>query len=798
MASGCADKSSSQDIEDKMDQCRPRHRRPDKALYVPKARRPPTDDGNVSGENTTEQTGFSPSKTPNWSRYRNNKGSWRSSGREYRDHQHGKSSRSPVKKQSEHRDQGTDSTATENAGNDSLCETFNNLSINETSMTSGLDEKRLTASHIDSIAAVHRGSSSAVHRGSSSAVHHGSSSKKSQTFLARAASANDCQEKQYSYRRKSDGSLAEQYRVRRNAQAKEKFQFTKSESYVDVLKRRAGMLQPGLARLSTSTENLRPTLTFVCNQSNLGLPSNTVDNSWECKVENIDSTTVHQSGVLFSPADSAELISLSDTIKDPSGLLTVLESCADKMGNALVYERQENITERKLDPPPVTGEHVLQEENRAIVLATEPCSGADYKACTSESARAGLDSMHTPVSVVNGSTAQIRPQGVSEADGEHEGETIDVCQYSGSAESEGRYTSAHSESDIEPSTEEVQTMGGADAELLHGLVTVEVMVMAEHGSALVSAACDATGAEVEGMEVIDPEFTSREVVENLAPVDGVNSVSAGVNAEPCPKVDHVEPMLCPNEGTVCSDDLKQPDSLTGTDFVLGGHPDPVTDPCVASLETTDKLTPCVASATEEESWDSLFNDDGECVDPHHVQELTLIEGGHDSPKKSRYNYYDYEPQEPAVDDLELSHVIEIYGFPAEFKTEDLLRAFASYQKKGFDIKWVDDTHALGVFASPITARDALSSKNPLVKVRSLSQATKTSRAKARACADFLQPAKDRPETSAVLARRLVISALGVRSTQSRSEREAERKKLQEARVQKRLEAKQREDAWEGR
>ncbi|XP_077114445.1 coiled-coil domain-containing protein R3HCC1L isoform X4 [Ranitomeya variabilis] len=178
-------------------------------------------------------------------------------------------------------------------------------------------------------------------------------------------------------------------------------------------------------------------------------------------------------------------------------------------------------------------------------------------------------------------------------------------------------------------------------------------------------------------------------------------------------------------------------------------------------------------------------------------QLTRSEEGQDSPKKSRFNY-DYEPQESAIDDLELSHVIEIYDFPAEFKTEDLLRAFATYQKKGFDIKWVDDTHALGVFASPIAARDALSSKNPLVKVRPLSQATKASRTKARSCADFLQPAKDRPETSAVLARRLVISALGVRSTQSRAEREAERQKLQEARVRRHLEAKQREDAWEGR
>lgn len=46
--------------------------------------------------------------------------------------------------------------------------------------------------------------------------------------------------------------------------------------------------------------------------------------------------------------------------------------------------------------------------------------------------------------------------------------------------------------------------------------------------------------------------------------------------------------------------------------------------------------------------------------------------------------------------------------------------------------------------------------------------------------EFLQPAKERPETSAALARRLVIGALGVRSKQTPSQREAERRKLQEA------------------
>lgn len=46
--------------------------------------------------------------------------------------------------------------------------------------------------------------------------------------------------------------------------------------------------------------------------------------------------------------------------------------------------------------------------------------------------------------------------------------------------------------------------------------------------------------------------------------------------------------------------------------------------------------------------------------------------------------------------------------------------------------------------------------------------------------DYLLPAKERPQTSAALARKLVIGALGVKSNLTKEQREAERKKLQEA------------------
>ncbi|KAK2508051.1 hypothetical protein MC885_020933 [Smutsia gigantea] len=204
------------------------------------------------------------------------------------------------------------------------------------------------------------------------------------------------------------------------------------------------------------------------------------------------------------------------------------------------------------------------------------------------------------------------------------------------------------------------------------------------------------------------------------------------------------------------------------------------------------------SAAIEESWESMFNDDGDCLDPRLLQELSGNMKNRESIQEPRFDYYNHEVPDTDLSDCEFPHVIEIYDFPQEFRTEDLLRIFCSYQKKGFDIKWVDDTHALGVFSSPVTARDALGSKHTMVKIRPLSQATRAAKAKARAYAEFLQPAKERPETSAALARRLVISALGVRSKQSKTEREAELRKLQEARERKRLEAKQREDIWEGR
>ena len=74
----------------------------------------------------------------------------------------------------------------------------------------------------------------------------------------------------------------------------------------------------------------------------------------------------------------------------------------------------------------------------------------------------------------------------------------------------------------------------------------------------------------------------------------------------------------------------------------------------------------------------------------------------------------------------------------------------------WDIKWVDDTHALGVFSSPEAASEALAApNNPTVRSRPLNMATAQSKLKAKSVCDLLLPYKARPATSTAPARRLL-------------------------------------------
>ncbi|CAF4920263.1 unnamed protein product [Pieris macdunnoughi] len=217
-------------------------------------------------------------------------------------------------------------------------------------------------------------------------------------------------------------------------------------------------------------------------------------------------------------------------------------------------------------------------------------------------------------------------------------------------------------------------------------------------------------------------------------------------------------------------------------------------------KTKPKLEAKVSLKREENDWDAVFDDSGECLDPSLLEELTSTVGKvHISKTKNNYDQYQTRGQAlfNGPYDETFAHVVEVYDFPNEFKTNDILSLFSEYKDTGFEIKWVDDTHALVVFSSAKIAAEVLSTQRSLAKCRPLHAATLESRNKAKKCAEFLQPYRQRPETCTALARRLVSGALGVRLSTARQERDEERRLITIAREKKRKAALHKEEAWDG-
>ncbi|XP_002742336.1 uncharacterized protein LOC100378849 [Saccoglossus kowalevskii] len=219
-------------------------------------------------------------------------------------------------------------------------------------------------------------------------------------------------------------------------------------------------------------------------------------------------------------------------------------------------------------------------------------------------------------------------------------------------------------------------------------------------------------------------------------------------------------------------------------------------------EAKDVVTMETTVDEDEDSWDTMFDETGECLNQELKKEIEVNLSKKVTKKKKvvvqepKFDYYNYQPKDN-FNYEDFGHVIELFDFPTEFKTQDLLMSFSQFQSKGFDIKWVDDTHALAIFSSPIAANSALEMSHPMLKSRPMIAATRESKLKARNFVDCLQPYKPRPETSAMAARRIVSGALGIKSSVSREKRDAERKKLKEAKDKKKGEKKLKEDIWEG-
>ncbi|XP_061147223.1 R3H and coiled-coil domain-containing protein 1 [Syngnathus typhle] len=171
---------------------------------------------------------------------------------------------------------------------------------------------------------------------------------------------------------------------------------------------------------------------------------------------------------------------------------------------------------------------------------------------------------------------------------------------------------------------------------------------------------------------------------------------------------------------------------------LSAHEDDVTLSCLSKMCLEDKPAKCDLS---------------EEIKTHLLEAVTFT---------VRHVCNDYSAYENfPITTEDFAHVIEIYDFPAMFKTDDLLDAFAEYSDGGMKITWVDDTHALGVFATQTAAVHALSICHPLLKVRTLAEGSKMAKGKAFKRPEFIQPMKERPKTDSAVARRMVARALGL-------------------------------------
>ncbi|GIL62410.1 hypothetical protein Vafri_16630 [Volvox africanus] len=137
---------------------------------------------------------------------------------------------------------------------------------------------------------------------------------------------------------------------------------------------------------------------------------------------------------------------------------------------------------------------------------------------------------------------------------------------------------------------------------------------------------------------------------------------------------------------------------------------------------------------------------------------------------------------------ECRHVLEVYGLTTEVRTshlQDFVSELASQDGRPLPvIKWVDDHHALLVCPDGATALYLLQVDQDLFQLRPFAEASPASQAVA---ATDLLPPRDRPKTTAAVAKKLLSHALGMSQLRDRDGEKdlaEQRKAAREARLER--------------
>ncbi|EHB06028.1 R3H and coiled-coil domain-containing protein 1, partial [Heterocephalus glaber] len=272
----------------------------------------------------------------------------------------------------------------------------------------------------------------------------------------------------------------------------------------------------------------------------------------------------------------------------------------------------------------------------------------------------------------------------------------------------------------------------------------------------------------------DGAVTSTPGVKGEAPAGGVLEESGDAGAGD-PDADQGLPVLITQETA----DLKGPgqsfENETRLEPADTGPPGPESPSGKAcGVELAKQLGSSVQPALKEEDASQLEQilkdkekedegEEGSCSEEERselLQEITAnLTEKEIQVEKAQLDLSCFSEELPGEKDL--AHVLEIYDFEPALRTEDLLATFSEFQDKGLKIQWVDDTHALGIFPCLASATEALTKDFSILKIRPLTEGTKQSKLRALQRPKLLQLVKERPQTDAAVARRLVARALGL-------------------------------------
>ncbi|KAH9699447.1 r3h domain-containing protein [Citrus sinensis] len=137
------------------------------------------------------------------------------------------------------------------------------------------------------------------------------------------------------------------------------------------------------------------------------------------------------------------------------------------------------------------------------------------------------------------------------------------------------------------------------------------------------------------------------------------------------------------------------------------------------------------------------------------------------------------------------HVLVLADFSPSTRTTDLEKLFEDFRDRGVSIRWINDTTALAVFRTPAIALEARNHIQLPFKVRILDE---DDIILASVSPRDLEPPRQRPQTSARTAQRLIAQSMGLKlpttfgSKELKNQEEARRNRIQ-------TRQKLRDDAW---